>query len=173
MPGFHTRRRMPAERRRPAPFVPDERGANAVSGVCPGRCGARRSPHRPSYSPPPCIPRSYPSAHSRSLTSKRSGQKRLCPFRPRRKGRERSERGMPGAERGPQIITSTVLLATPMHPPLVSLRSLALPYPKAKQTKTSLPLSSPTKGARKSEANFAGYARDGRAGHHTKIPKSP
>ena len=25
-----------------APFVPDERGANAVSGVCPGRSGAHQ-----------------------------------------------------------------------------------------------------------------------------------
>ena len=33
----------------------------------------------------------------------------------------------------------------------------------------TLPLSSPTKGARKSEANFAGYARGGRAGH----PRNP
>ena len=59
----------------PPPLSSHERGASAASGVCPGRRGAYQPKHR----------NTHVSTHSAPFVA--------------RKGRERSELGMPGAER--------------------------------------------------------------------------
>ena len=105
----------------PAPFVPDERGANAVSGVCPGRQGGATS----VASARGCRALPHLSAHlrhSRAGGNPAAQPAPPCPFRPRRKGRERSERGMPGAAGRQRRPPPPTVLSFPRHEPRMALR---------------------------------------------------